>query len=138
VLDARPRPVPVGAPGEICIGGALVARGHRDMPEETARRFVPDPFAPDGVLYRTGDRGRLLDDGRIEYLGRADDQLKVRGFRVEPGEIERALAACRGVREAAVVLAPPVAAEVDALTAALLALDAEDAERLLAAAEAGA
>jgi amino acid adenylation domain-containing protein len=136
LLDERLRPVPIGATGEICIGGAFVARGYLGRPEETARRFVDDPFAPGGRIYRTGDRSRFLDDGRIEFLGRTDEQLKVRGFRVEPGEIERALQAYRGVREAAVVLRRPVDPDdIDALTDALLARPDTDAERLLAAAE---
>jgi acyl-coenzyme A synthetase/AMP-(fatty) acid ligase len=89
-----------------------------------------------GRVYRTGDRGRFLDDGSIEFLGRFDEQLKVRGFRVEPGEIERALQGYRGVREAAVVLARRhLSAEVDSLTSALLERSDADAERLLAAAE---
>jgi amino acid adenylation domain-containing protein len=136
LLDERLRPVPIGATGEICIGGAFVARGYLDQPEETARRFIDDPFLPGGRIYRTGDRGHFLDDGRIEFLGRADEQLKVRGFRVEPGEIERALQAYRGVREAAVVLRRPLDADdIDALTDALLARSDGDAERLLTAAE---
>jgi amino acid adenylation domain-containing protein len=136
LLDERLRPVPIGATGEICIGGAFVARGYLGRPEETARRFVEDPFVPGGRIYRTGDRGRFLDDGRIEFLGRADEQLKVRGFRVEPGEIERALQAYRGVREAAVVLRRPLDPDdIDALTDALLARPDADTERLLAAAE---
>jgi acyl-coenzyme A synthetase/AMP-(fatty) acid ligase len=100
--------------------------------EETARRFVADPFVPDGRMYRTGDRGRFLEDGRIEFLGRVDEQIKVRGFRVEPAEIERALRSFPGVREAAVVLATPtVSSDVDALTSALLELSDAEVERLL-------
>jgi amino acid adenylation domain-containing protein len=136
VLDNGLRPVFVGAPGEICIGGAFVARGYLGQPEETDRCFVPDPFVPDGRLYRTGDRGRFLDDGRIEFLGRMDEQLKVRGFRVEPAEIERALRSVPGVRDAVVVLAfPQTAADVDALTATLLSRSDADVERLLEAVE---
>lgn len=136
LLDERLRPVPVGAPGEICIGGAFVARGYLGQPEETARRFVADPFVPDGRLYRTGDRGRFLNDGRIEFLGRGDEQIKVRGFRVEPDEIERALRSYPGVREAAVVLAKPaVSSDIDALTAVLLERADSDVERLLGAVE---
>ena len=102
ILDDALRLVPAGAVGEICIGGAGVARGYLGMPDETARRFVADPFAPGGRMYRTGDRGRFRDDGHIEYLGRSDEQIKVRGFRIEPGEIERALVEHPAVRDAAV------------------------------------
>ena len=96
---------PIGVPGEICIGGVGVARGYLNQPELTAERFVSDPFArePGGRLYKTGDRGRWLEDGNLEFLGRLDDQIKVRGFRVEPGEIEEALRRHSGVREAVVV-----------------------------------
>lgn len=91
VTDARGRLQPVGVPGEITIGGIAVARGYLNRPEEHARRFGDDSFQVGGRLYRTGDRGRFLPDGRIQHLGRYDDQLKIRGFRVEPGEIESML-----------------------------------------------
>jgi amino acid adenylation domain-containing protein len=105
VLDAALRPVPVGAPGELYIGGAGVARGYHNAPELTASAFLPDPFAADpaGRIYRTGDKVRYLSDGRLQYLGRLDQQVKIRGYRVELGEIEAVLAACPGVRAAAVV-----------------------------------
>ena len=105
VLDDRGDPVPVGIPGEIYVGGAGVARGYLDRPELTSTRFVPSPFSPDpgARLYRTGDRARLLPGRDIEYLGRIDQQLKVRGFRIEPGEIEAVLQQHPAVRQAVVM-----------------------------------
>jgi amino acid adenylation domain-containing protein len=91
ITDHRGRLQPVGTPGEIAIGGIAVGRGYRNRPDEQARRYGDDPFHVGGGIYRTGDRGRLLPDGRIQHLGRYDDQLKIRGFRVEPGEIESTL-----------------------------------------------
>ncbi|HET8775596.1 MAG TPA: amino acid adenylation domain-containing protein [Thermoanaerobaculia bacterium] len=106
ILDGRGEPVPVGVEGEIHIGGAGVARGYLNRPELTAERFVRDPFRDEAGarMYKTGDRGRWLANGTIEYLGRRDFQVKVRGFRIELGEIEARLAACPGVREAVVVV----------------------------------
>ncbi|HEX9936868.1 MAG TPA: amino acid adenylation domain-containing protein, partial [Longimicrobium sp.] len=106
VLDAGLKPVPVGTPGELYIGGVQVARGYQGRAAMTAERFVPDPFSPEGGarLYRTGDRARWRADGAIEYLGRLDFQVKVRGFRIELGEIEAALRQAPGVRDSAVVV----------------------------------
>jgi acyl-coenzyme A synthetase/AMP-(fatty) acid ligase len=103
VLDEGGRPLPSGVAGELFVGGVGVGRGYLKRPELTAERFVSDPWSEGGRLYRTGDRVRWLADGRLEFLGRLDTQVKLRGQRVELGEIEAALHACAGVREAAVV-----------------------------------
>jgi amino acid adenylation domain-containing protein len=97
VVDDAGDIVPPGVAGELLLGGAGVARGYVGRPEETAERFVQDRFG-DGRVYRTGDRARYLPDGSIEFLGRFDDQLKIRGYRVEPGEVEGALARQAAVR----------------------------------------
>ncbi|MFE0419513.1 amino acid adenylation domain-containing protein [Streptomyces tendae] len=102
VLGDQDEPQPAGAPGELCIGGVQVARGYLDRPELTADRFVDDPFTPGRRLYRTGDLARWLADGNLEYLGRLDGQVKIRGNRVETGEVATALAAIPGVRDAVV------------------------------------
>jgi amino acid adenylation domain-containing protein len=105
LVDTNLQPVPVGVAGELCIGGDGVARGYFGRPELTADKFIPDPFsqAPGQRLYRTGDAARYLDDGRIEYVGRLDFQMKVRGFRIEAGEIESVLARHPAVSESAVI-----------------------------------
>ena len=106
VLDDQLRPLPVGAVGELYIGGLGVARGYLNRPELTAERFTDDPFSdrPGARLYRTGDLVRWVADGTLEYLGRNDDQVKIRGVRVELGEIEATLAAHEAVREGVVLL----------------------------------
>src|SRR6185312_7945296 len=105
LLDPAGQPVPVGVPGEICVGGAGLSRGYMNRPELNAERFVPNPFTvvPGDRLYRSGDLGKHRPDGDIEYLGRIDHQVKIRGFRIEPGEIVAALMQHPRVREAVVV-----------------------------------
>jgi acyl-coenzyme A synthetase/AMP-(fatty) acid ligase/acyl carrier protein len=111
VADARLRPVPFGVAGELVIGGDGLARGYLGRPSLTARQFEPDSSAgsrpggePGARRYRSGDLARMGPDGRLHFLGRLDRQVKVRGFRVEPGEVEGALRRCPGVGAAAVVL----------------------------------
>ena len=101
VLDAAQRLLPQGVPGEICIGGGGLARGYLNQPELTRAAFVDDPFQPGARLYRTGDRGWLSTDGQLHFMGRLDRQVKLRGYRVELGEIEAALMAIEGVVQAA-------------------------------------
>ncbi len=109
ILDGDLSPVPLGVTGELWIGGSGLARGYAGQPAATADRFIPDPFGPDpfgakgGRLYRTGDLARWRADGTVEFLGRRDHQVKLRGFRVELGEIESHLTGLPGVREAAVL-----------------------------------
>jgi amino acid adenylation domain-containing protein len=108
VVDRAGRPVAIGAPGELLIGGRGLARGYRGRPDLTAERFVPDPWRgePGARLYRTGDLARFRTDGEIELLGRLDHQVKIRGFRIELGEVEAALSAHPDVRQAVVVARP--------------------------------
>ncbi|RQP21148.1 non-ribosomal peptide synthetase, partial [Piscinibacter terrae] len=103
VLDAHGRLAPQGVAGELCIAGTGVGRGYLNRPELTEERFVPDPYAPGQRMYRTGDLARYLEDGTLEFLGRNDFQVKIRGMRVELGEIEACLRKHEGVREAVVI-----------------------------------
>ncbi|MET0264840.1 MAG: amino acid adenylation domain-containing protein [Duganella sp.] len=113
ILDQHLQPAPIGVAGEIHVGGDGVARGYLHREELTAQRFIADPFSgqPRARLYKTGDLGRWMADGSIEYLGRNDFQVKIRGFRIELGEIEARLAACAGVQEAVVIAREDVAGE---------------------------
>lgn len=103
VLDERMRPVPVGVTGELYLGGVQVASGYLNRPELSAERFVPDP-AGTGRLYRTGDLCWWTPQGQLAFVGRIDDQVKLRGHRIELGEVQAALLSCPGVRQAAVAL----------------------------------
>ncbi len=105
ILDAARRPVPAGEPGELYIGGAGLAQGYHNRPDLTAERFIPHPFSnrPGARLYRTGDLARYLPDGQIQFMGRADDQIKIRGYRVEPAEIVAALGAHPAIRTGVVL-----------------------------------
>lgn len=140
VLDEHLQAVPAGLPGELYIGGAGVAQGYLNRPQQTAEAFLPDPFqpAPNARLYRTGDRVRHTVEGEIQYLGRVDNQIKVRGFRVEPEEIERCLVTHPGIDEVVVVLSGVgpkergFADDPEAMAAAVIALNPAEADRLLA------
>ncbi|RBY79058.1 non-ribosomal peptide synthetase [Blastococcus sp. TF02-09] len=105
VVDEQLAPVPLGAPGEIVFSGVCVGRGYVNDPERTRAAFPPDPYSPGGRLYRSGDHGRWLPDGKLEFLGRRDTQVKVSGFRIEIGEVENTLLRVPGVRDGAVVVA---------------------------------
>jgi len=106
VLDRDLNPVPIGVPGEICVGGDGLARGYLNHPELTEQKFIPNPFTknPEARLYRTGDLGRFLPDGNVEFLGRADNQVKIRGVRIELGEIESVLRTHPAIHDAVVAV----------------------------------
>ncbi|WFU79161.1 LLM class flavin-dependent oxidoreductase [Bradyrhizobium sp. CIAT3101] len=121
VVDRALRSLPVGVPGEIVIGGAGLARGYLEQPQLTKERFVPDPFSDsEARLYRTGDLGQWLPDGTLAHLGRLDHQVKIRGHRIEPGEIEAALNRHPSVQQS-VVVAKPDATGVQQLVAYIVA-----------------
>src|SRR6202035_5247108 len=105
LLDKDLNLVPIGVPGELYIGGGNLARGYLNRPQLTAAKFIHDPFSrnPTARLYKTGDIGRFLSDGNIEYLGRLDHQVKIRGFRIELGEIEAALKRHSSVKDCAAI-----------------------------------
>ena len=104
ILDTAMRPVPVGVAGEICAAGDGLSRGYLNDSALTGAKFVPHPIEPGRRIYRTGDRGRWRADGVVEYLGRRDDQLKIRGHRVEPAEIESRIRQHEGVTDVIVLL----------------------------------
>lgn len=106
ILDKQMQPVPIGVAGELYTGGDGVALGYLNLPEQTAQKFIADPFSqkPNAKLYRTGDVARYLSDGKIDMLGRIDDQIKMRGFRIELGEIEHAISSLPEVKECAVLV----------------------------------
>ena len=135
VLNGALQPAPVGAVGEVCVGGATLARGYLGQPRLTAEAFVPDPWSetPGARLYRTGDLGRLTRDGRLEVVGRADQQVKVRGVRIELGEVESLLREHPAVEDAVLVSRPADAAPAAAPDPLVDALERGDLQALSAA-----
>ncbi|MCP4556819.1 MAG: amino acid adenylation domain-containing protein, partial [Herbaspirillum sp.] len=139
VLDRQLRPVPIGVPGELCLGGDGLARGYHARPALSAERLAPDAVSalPGERLYRTGDLVRLRADGAVDFLGRLDDQVKIRGFRIEPGEVGVVLAEHPAVREAVAVVradVPGLGAREQRLVGYVVAEDATaiDVAELLA------
>ncbi|MCZ7413615.1 non-ribosomal peptide synthetase [Streptomyces sp. WMMC897] len=133
VLDEAGRPVPVGSPGELCVAGPCLARGYLGNPELTAERFTPHPHRPGVRLYRTGDRGRWSADGRVEFLGRVDHMVKIRGYRVEPGEVGAALGAQPQVRQCVVTAVTDAAGVADLVAYVVCETPAPSAGELRAA-----
>jgi amino acid adenylation domain-containing protein len=133
ILDSHLQPVPAGVRGELYISGHGLARGYLARPSLTAQRFIPDPFShsPGSRLYRTGDAARWLSNGEVEFLGRVDEQLKVRGFRVEPAEIEAALCRHPQVREAAVVAQRMERSGTEQLVAYVVCQEGAEEERAI-------
>ena len=127
VLDEHLQPVPLGAPGLICFSGVCVGRGYVNDPERTAAVYLTDPHRPGQRLYKGGDHGRWRPDGKLEFLGRRDSQVKISGFRIEIGEIDNTLLRVPGVRDGAVVVAeqPDRGKQLVAFYAAPQALDVE-------------
>ncbi|RAJ77620.1 amino acid adenylation domain-containing protein [Chitinophaga dinghuensis] len=113
ILDNDMQRVPIGVIGELCVGGAGVARGYLHQPELTAQKFIDNPFLPGEKLYRSGDYARIMDNGDIEYIGRRDDQVKIRGHRIEIAEIEAAFMALPAVKDAVVIVWKNNAAEAE-------------------------
>jgi len=103
ILDSKGRLCPIGVPGEICVSGTQVGRGYLNRPELTDKHFVEDPFRPGERMFRTGDKGKWLEDGTVDFIGRMDFQVKIRGYRVEPGEIESRLKSMDSVLDCVVV-----------------------------------
>jgi acyl carrier protein len=130
ILDPGLQPVPVGVPGQICIGGTGLARGYLRRPDVTADSFIPNPFGATAGerLYKTGDLGRYLADGTIEYLGRMDHQVKLRGFRIELGEIEAVLAEHESVRQSVVMAREDPAREKELIAYVVSEHGASDSE----------
>ena len=126
ILDDYMNPVPIGVPGEICIGGAVLARGYLNSPELSAKKFVSDPFIAGGRMYKTGDQGRWLDDGNIEFIGRKDDQIKIRGNRIELGVRAVAAAVRAPIVGMGGVCSGADAAEMIAAGAVLVAIGTEN------------
>lgn len=129
VLDADLQQVPVGVTGELCIGGAGVARGYLNRPELTAQKFIPHPARSGEKLYRSGDYARILPSGDIEYIGRKDEQVKIRGHRIEIGEVETALIRQEGVKDAVVIPLKQANGEYE-LAAYLIAHEGADIRHL--------